>query len=78
MTSWPKTDNLKILVIEDDAFSRMFISGALTNAGLNVIAAVEQTIAKIAKALEIPAATNQNQRVHIARVFFRLTGQGNL
>jgi DNA-binding NarL/FixJ family response regulator len=41
MTSWPKTDNLKILVIEDDAFSRMFISGALTNAGLNVIAAVE-------------------------------------
>ncbi len=40
--------------------------------------AVEQTIAKIAKALEIPAATNQNQRVHIARVYFRLTGQGNL
>lgn len=40
--------------------------------------AVEQTIAKIAKALDIPAATNQNQRVHIARVFFRLTGQGNL
>jgi len=40
--------------------------------------AVEQTIAKIAKALDIPAATNQNQRVHIARVYFRLTGQGNL
>ena len=40
--------------------------------------AVEQTIAKIAKALDIPAATNQNQRVHIARVFFRLTGQGNM
>jgi DNA-binding NarL/FixJ family response regulator len=40
--------------------------------------AVEQTIAKIAKALEIPAATNQNQRVHIARVYFRLTGQSNL
>jgi DNA-binding NarL/FixJ family response regulator len=40
--------------------------------------AVEQTIAKIAKALNIPAATNQNQRVHIARVYFRLTGQGNL
>ena len=39
--------------------------------------AVEQTIAKIAKALDIPAATNQNQRVHIARVYFRLTGQGN-
>ena len=39
---------------------------------------VEQTIAKIAKALDIPAATNQNQRVHIARVFFRLTGQGNM
>jgi len=39
---------------------------------------VEQTIAKIAKALDIPAATNQNQRVHIARVYFRLTGQGNL
>jgi DNA-binding NarL/FixJ family response regulator len=40
--------------------------------------AVEHTIAKIAKALEIPAATNQNQRVHIARVYFRLTGQGNV
>jgi DNA-binding NarL/FixJ family response regulator len=40
--------------------------------------AVEQTIAKIAKALEIPVATNQNQRVHIARVYFRLTGQGNI
>jgi len=40
--------------------------------------AVEQTIAKIAKALDIPVATNQNQRVHIARVYFRLTGQGNL
>lgn len=40
--------------------------------------AVEQTIAKIAKALDIPAATNQNQRVHIARVYFRLTGQGNI
>lgn len=40
--------------------------------------AVEQTIAKIAKVLDIPAATNQNQRVHIARVYFRLTGQGNV
>jgi DNA-binding NarL/FixJ family response regulator len=40
--------------------------------------AVEQTIAKIAKALDIPVATNQNQRVHIARVYFRLTGQSNL
>lgn len=40
--------------------------------------AVEQTIAKIAKALEIPVATNQNQRVHIARVYFRLTGKANL
>jgi DNA-binding NarL/FixJ family response regulator len=40
--------------------------------------AVEQTIAKIAKALNIPAATNQNQRVHVARVYFRLTGQGNI
>ena len=39
MKVWPKTDNLKILVIEDDAFTRTFISGALTNAGLNVIAA---------------------------------------
>lgn len=40
--------------------------------------AVEQTIAKIAKALDIPAAINQNQRVHIARVYFRLTGHGNV
>ena len=38
--------------------------------------AVEQTIAKIAKALSIPQATNQNQRVHIARVYFRLSGKG--
>ena len=40
--------------------------------------AVEQIISKISKALEIPTATNQNQRVHIARVYFRLTGQGNI
>lgn len=40
--------------------------------------AVEQTIAKIAKALNIPAAANQNQRVHIARVYFRMTGQGSV
>ena len=40
--------------------------------------AVEHTITKIAKALDIPPATSQNQRVHIARVFFRLTGQGNM
>jgi len=39
---------------------------------------VEQTIGKIAKALNIPQATNHNQRVHIARVYFRLTGRGNL
>lgn len=39
--------------------------------------AVEQTISKIAKALGIPAATNQNQRVHIARIYFRLAGQSH-
>jgi DNA-binding NarL/FixJ family response regulator len=39
--------------------------------------AVEQTISKIAKALGIPVATNQNQRVHIARIFFRLAGQSH-
>lgn len=39
--------------------------------------AVEQTISKIAKALVIPVATNQNQRVHLARIFFRLAGQSH-
>ena len=39
--------------------------------------AVEQTISKIAKALGIPVATNQNQRVHSARIFFRLAGQSH-
>lgn len=39
--------------------------------------AVEQTISKIAKALDIPVATNQNQRVHLARIFFRLAGQSH-
>jgi DNA-binding NarL/FixJ family response regulator len=36
---------------------------------------VEQAISKIAKALEIESATTQNQRVHIARTFFRLSGK---
>lgn len=36
----PQGTQLKVLVIEDDPFARTSISGALTNAGLNVVAAV--------------------------------------
>lgn len=36
--------------------------------------AVEQTISKIAKALGITATSTNNQRVHIARMYFRLRG----
>jgi DNA-binding NarL/FixJ family response regulator len=36
---------------------------------------VEQAISKIAKALAIESATSQNQRVHIARTYFRLSGK---
>lgn len=39
--------------------------------------AVEQTVSKIAKTFGIPTATNQNQRVHLARLFFRLAGQSH-
>lgn len=39
--------------------------------------AIEQTISKIAKTFGIPKATNQNQRVHIARIYFRLAGQSH-
>jgi DNA-binding NarL/FixJ family response regulator len=39
--------------------------------------AIEQTISKIAKTFGIPTATNQNQRVHLARIFFRLAGQSH-
>ena len=39
--------------------------------------AVEQTVSKIAKTFGIPTATNQNQRVHLARIFFRLAGQSH-
>lgn len=35
---------------------------------------IEQTIARIAKALGLPANATQNNRVNIARVYFRLTG----
>lgn len=38
---------------------------------------IEQTVSKIAKAFGIPNATNQNQRVHLARIFFRLAGQSH-
>jgi len=38
MDGWPKGDDLAILVIEDDAFTRTSVSGALTNAGLKVVA----------------------------------------
>jgi len=39
--------------------------------------AIEQTVSKIAKAFGIPTATNQNQRVHLARIYFRLAGQSH-
>ena len=35
---------------------------------------VELTINRVAKALGIPADSTQNQRVHIAKVYFRATG----
>jgi DNA-binding NarL/FixJ family response regulator len=35
---------------------------------------VEQTINRIVKALELPKNPNHNQRVHLARVFFRMSG----
>jgi DNA-binding NarL/FixJ family response regulator len=38
--------------------------------------AVEYTISKIATALNIETTTSSNQRVHIARMYFRLRGQG--
>lgn len=38
--------------------------------------AVEQTISKIAKLLGIEQTSSTNQRVHIARMYFRLRGQG--
>lgn len=37
--------------------------------------AVEQTISKIAKLLGIEQTTSINQRVHIARMYFRMRGQ---
>lgn len=38
--------------------------------------AVEYTISKIAQALDIQQTSTINQRVHIARMYFRLRGQG--
>lgn len=35
---------------------------------------VEQTINRIVKALELPKNPSHNQRVHLARVFFRMSG----
>lgn len=37
---------------------------------------VEQTIAKIAQSLGIQQTSSANQRVHIARMYFRMRGQG--
>lgn len=37
--------------------------------------AVESTISKIAKALDLPSGNSNNQRVHAARMYFRLRGQ---
>jgi DNA-binding NarL/FixJ family response regulator len=37
---------------------------------------VEQTIAKIAQSLGIKQTSSANQRVHIARMYFRMRGQG--
>jgi DNA-binding NarL/FixJ family response regulator len=35
---------------------------------------VEQTISRIARILELPNKSTHNQRVHMARVFFRMSG----
>jgi DNA-binding NarL/FixJ family response regulator len=35
---------------------------------------VEQTVSRIAKFLKLPQNSTHNQRVHMARVFFRMTG----
>ena len=37
---------------------------------------VEQTISKIARSLGIKQTSSSNQRVHIARMYFRMRGQG--
>lgn len=55
------------------------VSEGLTNAeiaGVRFISekSVEQTISRIAKILNLSSDAPRNQRVHLARIFFRLTG----
>jgi DNA-binding NarL/FixJ family response regulator len=75
--SLPRTQNLELTDLQVETLR--LVSQGLTNteiAKLRFITekSVEQTLNRISKALSIPKGSTHNQRVHMARVFFRNSG----
>ena len=76
-SSLPRTQNLELTDLQVETLR--LVSQGLTNteiAKLRFITekSVEQTINRISKILNIPKDSTHNQRVHMARVFFRNSG----
>jgi len=76
-SSLPRTQNLELTDLQVETLR--LVSQGLTNteiAKLRFITekSVEQTLSRISKTLSIPKDSTHNQRVHMARVFFRNSG----
>jgi DNA-binding NarL/FixJ family response regulator len=76
-SSLPRTQNLELTDLQVETLR--LVSQGLTNteiAKLRFITekSVEQTLSRISKILSIPKDSTHNQRVHMARVFFRNSG----
>ena len=76
-SSLPRTQNLELTDLQVETLR--LVSQGLTNteiAKLRFITekSVEQTLSRISKILSIPRDSTHNQRVHMARVFFRNSG----
>jgi DNA-binding CsgD family transcriptional regulator len=75
--SLPRTQNLELTDLQVETLR--LVSQGLTNTEIAKVRfitekSVEQTLNRISKILSIPKDSTHNQRVHMARVFFRNSG----
>ena len=76
-SSLPRTQNLELTDLQVETLR--LVSQGLTNTEIAKVRfitekSVEQTLSRISKTLSIPKDSTHNQRVHMARVFFRNSG----
>ena len=76
-SSLPRTQNLELTDLQVETLR--LVSQGLSNTEIAKVRfitekSVEQTLSRISKILSIPRDSTHNQRVHMARVFFRNSG----